>query len=1072
MALRFAFDLGTASLGWAVFKLRVDTDRDGKPVYSPEMLVATGVRIFDDGRNPQTGESRAQGRRLPRAMRRSRDRFVQRRDFVMAKLVEIRLMPADRAAQKTLEQLDPNRLRADALKSALPLHHVGRALFHLNQRRGFKSNRKTDDPGDGGKIASAAARLAEKMQGFETLGAFFAARQADADVRKRLPTRIRPDNANKDELYEFYPTRDMLEHEFDLICRRQAAFNADFPGAAEIDQLRHAIFHQRPLRDVHPGYCSFYPKEPRLARAHPLAEDWIFYQKINQLRAEDDDGYPVPMSLAQRDDMVDRLRRGENLTWDRVRKALHMPGKSGRINLEEGGEKQIEGSALVKRFKGTKARPGPFFAQWDGLTEDGVLAIIAAYRNSDTDAQLLASLESFALDAARQELALGCSLPDGYIAVSERAAREIVAELKREIVPYSEAARRAGLHHSDKRDGEVFDRLPYYNEIAELKRHLGHGTGDPNDPRDLRFGRIANPTVHIGLNQLRRVVNALSDRFGRPDQIVLELSRELKQSRQQKLDAGRMRDANRKVNDQRREELKSYGFYQEGDRRRTQEGLMRMRLWEELGPPSNRFCPYSGRPITSLATLLSDEVEIEHILPLSRTLDDSMANKTVAFRQWNRLKRNLTPADAAKRYPEMFDQDEMIVRTRSMPGNKRWRFHPDAMERFAGDKSFEARQLAETQHFGVVARHYLSKLSPANPDQGEMQVWVTTGRLTADLRRKWGLHLGTNQKNRDDHRHHAVDACVIGVIDRGLVNRLAGAAARDEENQALSRILADIDEPYEGYSDEVNKAVRQVVVSHRANHRIGGKLHEDGAYGPVRDNEENAARGELSAANAVIRRDVTSLTAKQIGQVRDLAIRNRLEAVLAEGRRIYPDKSDFDRHLPELLAEWSRKTGTRRVRALVRDESVVPLGRRSDGSRYKYVVPGENHHMDIVETPDGIWRGVAQSVFDANQKAPQTDWRGIYPNARFIMRLHKNDTIQLFDEDGVNRIKRVVRIAPSANRLMLAEHMQAGKLQERHDDKEDAFRWDLATIGKLKARRARQVRVDETGRVRVVPYGP
>lgn len=62
------------------------------------------------------------------------------------------------------------------LNTALPLHHVGRALVHLNQRRGFKANRKTDDSGERGKIASASARLEIKMAGFETLGAFLAAR--------------------------------------------------------------------------------------------------------------------------------------------------------------------------------------------------------------------------------------------------------------------------------------------------------------------------------------------------------------------------------------------------------------------------------------------------------------------------------------------------------------------------------------------------------------------------------------------------------------------------------------------------------------------------------------------------------------------------------------------------------------------------------------------------------------------------------------------------------------------------------------------------------------------------------
>ena len=105
-----------------------------------------------------------------------------------------------------------------------------------------------------------------------------------------------------------------------------------------------------------------------------------------------------------------------------------------------------------------------------------------------------------------------------------------------------------------------------------------------------------------------------------------------------------------------------------------------------------------------------------------------------------------------------------------------------------------------------------------------MKVWVTSGRLTAELRRKWGLHLGTNEKNRNDHRHHALDAAVIGVTDRGLINRLSREAARDEENE-VRRILADIDDPYDGFSDEVNNKARAVIVSHRPNHRVAGQIH-------------------------------------------------------------------------------------------------------------------------------------------------------------------------------------------------------------------------------------------------------
>ena len=62
----------------------------------------------------------------------------------MALLIKHGLMPQDETGRKALERLDPYELRATALDGALPAHHVGRALFHLNQRRGFLSNRKTE----------------------------------------------------------------------------------------------------------------------------------------------------------------------------------------------------------------------------------------------------------------------------------------------------------------------------------------------------------------------------------------------------------------------------------------------------------------------------------------------------------------------------------------------------------------------------------------------------------------------------------------------------------------------------------------------------------------------------------------------------------------------------------------------------------------------------------------------------------------------------------------------------------------------------------------------------------------
>lgn len=158
MKWRGGFDLGTNSLGWSVIEL----DDHGDPA----RIVAAGSRIFTDGRDPKSGASLAVDRRDARAMRRRRDRFKQRQRALLKHLTSDGLFPADPAERKALEGLDPFELRARALDEKLPLHHIGRAVFHLNQRRGFKSNRKADRKADddAGKIAVGIDRLRDAIR--------------------------------------------------------------------------------------------------------------------------------------------------------------------------------------------------------------------------------------------------------------------------------------------------------------------------------------------------------------------------------------------------------------------------------------------------------------------------------------------------------------------------------------------------------------------------------------------------------------------------------------------------------------------------------------------------------------------------------------------------------------------------------------------------------------------------------------------------------------------------------------------------------------------------------------------
>ena len=142
---RLGLDLGTNSIGWAAVKL----EGDGEPCGVLDM----GVRVFPDGRNPRDGSSNAVQRRVPRGQRRRRDRYLKRRTELVRKLDEFGMgfdLPSDRrdwpsdkdGRKEKAGRLDPYVLRARALDHPLEPHELGRVLFHLDQRRGFKSNRK------------------------------------------------------------------------------------------------------------------------------------------------------------------------------------------------------------------------------------------------------------------------------------------------------------------------------------------------------------------------------------------------------------------------------------------------------------------------------------------------------------------------------------------------------------------------------------------------------------------------------------------------------------------------------------------------------------------------------------------------------------------------------------------------------------------------------------------------------------------------------------------------------------------------------------------------------------------
>ena len=565
------------------------------------------------------------------------------------------------------------------------------------------------------------------------------------------------------------------------------------------------------------------------------------------------------------------------------------------------------------------------------------------------------------------------------------------------------------LNHSQQPGVGDRDTLPYYGEVLHGSTLGADPIADPQTAPEQHFGKINNPTVHVALNSLRRVVNTLIGRYGVPIEIHIELTRDLKRTRKQRDEEATRQAHNERENKRIRKELSKLGIDNPSPL-----DLKKFKLWEELGKDTlARCCPFSGKPI-SCAQLLNREAEIEHILPLRRTLDDSMANLTVAMRWANRLKGNQTPYEAFASNTHAAHGIEWDTVRRlgdGLPANKKWRFGPDAMARFEGEHDFIARQLTDTAYIARAAMRYLRCL------KGVEQIVPNRGSLTALLRRKWGFH-----KSREDHRHHAVDAAVIGLTDRAMLNNVSKQTARGADGR-VRIMVPELPEPIE---HAIHARIPGIVVAFKPDHGWQGAMFKDSAYGFIPTGQRGP---DLPDHNLVVRKSLTELTRKECGCIRDKRIRYAVHEYLTNAERNGEDLTK-PTELKKVLARFGAEYRIGKVRILVTDQTVKPISL----APYKGYKPDSYACCDVWRCPKGKvgkwqhgryeWNGVYWSYADTPNGVPEARTRKPHPAAKLVARLYKNDMIA-YEEGEQTRIMRVAGFSTTNNKLDVVPHCDA-----------------------------------------------
>ncbi len=1067
MALIFGFDIGTTSVGFAVI--------DHDPDEATGEIKRLGVRIFPEARDPQSGAPLNQDRRNARLRRRQLRRRRERRRSIGELLSEAGLLPSYGSTEwHEVMKCDPYKFRKRAFKGeALSPHEFGRAIYHLAKRRHFKG-RDIDEVSDDAETADGKDKemiADEKKAKTDRESTIEILENEDISLGAWLSKR-----GPRERKRGAHATRKHVEDEFNKIWSGQKEHLAALRTESLRKSIHEAIFSQRPTfwRKNTLGECRFAPDAPLCPKGSWLSQQRRMLEKLNNL--EFVRGKRGLLDKEERRAILDRLQAQSSMTWGGVRGALKPlyrdRGRLGaerrlKFNLEVGGEKKLIGNPLEAKLTEIFGREWVKHPHRQEI-RDAVAERLwrADYgevgkRRTDhggTDAQRVVILSAKKRKANRERVA--GSFIDDFGITEEQAEKLKGLKLSAGWEPYSFEALQAFLPHLEA--GERFGALVNGPEWEAWRQETFPGmerpTGEardllpsPTDPEERkRVAKLRNPTVARARNELRKVANNLIRVFGKPDLIRVELARDVGMSKRQREERrqGIARQARRRK--KAKEELEKRDIANP-----SRDDVEKWMLWEECG----HFCPYTGDPIGFAALFHSNDFQVEHIWPRSKSFDNAFRNKTLCRRDVNLEKGNRIPFEYLSG-----DEEEWAKLEKRLEDMKATRggigMSPGKIKRFLARRipeGFADRQLNDTGYAAREAVAFLKQLWPDRGPEAPVTVQAVSGRVTGQLRRWWRLNnilAEDGEKTRDDHRHHAIDALVVACAHPGMTHKLSSYWQARENPGARKPQLAP---PWATIRVEAEKAVAGIVVSHRVRKKVSGPLHRDMVWGDAKK-EETGPDGTIYRY-FVTRKKVEELSKSELEEIRDDGVReivgDWVEKHGGEPKKAFPPYPKRGRKGPEIR---KARLWKKRQRSLV---ARVGTG---------YAAKHENHHMAIYCLPGGGVDFEVVSLFDAARRLSRREdvvRRKRTDGAKLIMSLSLGDIIELLE--GEEKGLWVVHGIASAGRPTLARVNDARptSLKEARELGMSGKRKDFVPrfVGFMK-RRPKKLSVDPIGRIR------
>lgn len=768
-------DLGTNSIGWAL----IEVDENNIPI----RIIAMGSRIIPLSSNDKDEFQRGlsitknQSRTVSRTQRKGYDRKQLKKSDLKEILNKYNIFPSEELLR--FPMLDLWKLRSDCANpnEKISAEQLGRILYMLNQKRGYKSARSeaNADKKDTDYVQAVKGRYAQLKDKKQTIGQYFYEELHNSNTNNTY-FRIKE---------EVYPREAYIE-EFDTIINAHKNKH-DFLTDEVVHQLRNEIIYfQRKLKSQKGlvSICEFegfdktiFDKEkdknkvvfvgPKVApKTSPLFQLCRIWEVVNTITLKIKNpegskykwGEKIP-NLKEKEALADYLFKNETLSFSKLLEILELKKENVYVNRQIlKGIKGNETYSILNNILGNNKllnfdvfiipsnhtsmlvdkKTGEILEERAGLELDASLEKEPLYQLwhtiysiKDLDECKNALIKRFDFD---DEIAEKLSRLDfnkqAFGNKSNKSMRKILPFLM-EGYDYSQSCSLAGYNHSnsltkDEREQQVtLDRL-------EL----------------LPKNSLRQPIVEKILNQMINVVNAILEQYGKPSEIRVELARELKQSKDERNDADLQNSKNKKLNEEIGKRLTELGLPV------TKRYIQKYKfifpsLSKSLKDAQvNNQCIYCGETFNLTEALSGDAYDVDHIVPKALLFDDSQTNKVLVHRKCNSTKTNQTAYDyiatkgdeQVRIYSERIDDwfKRGIISYSKMQRLKV--SHKEYLERKILKKETETdkklwenfidRQLRDTQYISRKSREILQNVCN--------NVTTTEGGVTAKLRNLWG----------------------------------------------------------------------------------------------------------------------------------------------------------------------------------------------------------------------------------------------------------------------------------------------------------------------------------------------